>query len=71
MANERARRTEYAVEVYNEKGFVRQIDVFKTQRKAEEFIEKYNEPLSNEEYLNITFIVYNENGYEVGLGAVV
>lgn len=63
-------RTEYAVEVNNEKGFVRQIDVFDTYEQAEDFANKYNEPLEDEEYLNIIFIDYDENGDEIQFGTV-
>ena len=62
--------TEYAVEVNNEKGFVRQIDVFNTYKQACDFADNYKEPLSDEEYLNIIFIDYNENGDEIEFGTV-
>ena len=64
-------KTEYAVELNNEKGFVRQIDVFDTYEQAVEFQENYDEPLNNGEYLNIIFIDYDENGDEIGFGSVV
>ena len=62
--------TEYAVEVNNNKGFVRQIDVFNTYEEAEEFTNDYKEPLNNGEYLNIIYIDYNENDDEIGFGTV-
>lgn len=59
--------TEYAVEVYNNNGFVRQIDVFDTYSKAVEFAENYNEELSADEHLNITYIVYDKNENEIDM----
>ncbi|MEE0929917.1 MAG: hypothetical protein UIM53_02820 [Acutalibacteraceae bacterium] len=70
--------TEYAVEVnkqsidgrYHE--FVRRLsDDFQTYEEAEKFVENYNEPLGENEYLNIIFIDYDENGDEIGFGSVV
>lgn len=62
--------TEYAVEINNDKGFVRQIDVFNTYEEAEEFADNYKEPLNDEEYLNIIFIDYNKSGDEIDFGTV-
>lgn len=62
--------TEYAVEVNNDKGFVRQIDVFNTYEEAEEFTDNYKEPLNDEEYLNIIYIDYDCYGDEIGFGTV-
>lgn len=62
--------TEYAVEINNDKGFVRQIDVFSTYEEAEEFADNYKEPLNDEEYLNIIFIDYNKSGDEIDFGTV-
>lgn len=62
--------TEYAVEINNEKGFVRQIDVFDSYDKACDFADNYNEPLNDDEYLNIIFIDYNENDDEIDFGTV-
>lgn len=62
--------TEYAVEVNNDKGFVKQIDVFTTYEEAEAFADNYKEPLDDGEYLNIIFIDYDENGNEVEFGTV-
>ena len=62
--------TEYAVEVNNTKGFVRQLDVFKTYEEAEEFANNYDTPLAWDEYLNIIFIDYDENDDEIGFGTV-
>lgn len=67
-----AASTEYAVEVNNDKGFVRQIDVFKNYDEAEEFIEtnKNKIQLADDEYLNIIFIDYDKNGNEINFGTV-
>lgn len=63
--------TEYAVEVNNEeKGFVRQLEVFDSYEKACEFCDNCNEPLKEDEYLNIIFIDYDENGDEIQFGTV-
>ena len=62
--------TEYAVEMNNDKGFVKQIDVFDTYEKAKEFAKNYKEPLQDDEYLNIIFIDYDENDDEIGFGTV-
>lgn len=70
MRNNIVAYTEYAVEVNNDKGFVRQIDVFSTYEEAEEFADNYKEPLNDGEYLNIIFIDYNENDDEIGFGTV-
>ena len=59
--------TEYAVEVYDQVGFVRQIDVFDTHEEAEDFIDYCNEPLQEDEYLNITCIDYDKHGNEIGI----
>lgn len=64
--------TEYAVEVNNEKGFVRQLEVFGTYEEAEAFANQFDETeLSETEYLNIIFIDYDEDGDEIGFGSVV
>jgi hypothetical protein len=62
--------TEYAVEVNNKRGFVRQIDVFDTYEEACEFADNCNEPLEDDEYISIIFIDYNENGDEIAFGTV-
>ena len=62
--------TEYAVEVNNDKGFVRQIDVFKSYAEAEKFADQYDEPLNDDQYLNIIFIDYDENDNEIDFGTV-
>lgn len=62
--------TEYAVEINNEKGFARQLDIFQSYEKACEFADNYNEPLADDEYLNIIFIDYNENDDEIEFGTV-
>ena len=64
-------KTEYAVEINNDRGFVRQIDVFDTYEKACEFTDKYDGELTLGEYLNIIFIDYDEYGDEIGFGSVV
>lgn len=63
-------KTEYAVEVNNEKGFVRQIEVFASYEQAEMFADSYKEPLNEDEYLNIIFIDYDKNGNEIEFGTV-
>lgn len=70
MNNKAVFSTEYAVEVNNDKGFVRQIDVFNTYEEAEEFADNYKEPLNDGEYLNIIFIDYDENDNEIDFGTV-
>ena len=62
--------TEYAVEINNDNGFVRQLEVFNSYEKAEEFANNCEEPLRDDEYFNIIFIDYNEDGDEVGFGTV-
>ena len=62
-------KTEYAVEVNHERwGFVRQIEVFATYDDACDFAESYDGELRDEEYLNIIFIDYDENGDEICFG---
>lgn len=63
--------TEYFVEVNNESGFVRQLEVFQTYEEAVKFTDDCNEPLNKNEYLNIIFVDYNENGDEIAFGSVV
>lgn len=70
MQNKTISYTEYAVEINNDKGFVRQIDVFSTYKEAEEFADNYKEPLNNGEYLNIIFIDYDKNDDEIDFGTV-
>lgn len=67
----KAATTEYAVEVNNEHGFVRQIDVFSTYEMAVDFKDKYDELLDDGEYLDIIFIDYDEYGNEIEFGSVV
>lgn len=62
--------TEYAVEINNDKGFVRQIDVFDSYKAAEDFINKFDGHLDSDEYLNIIFIDYDANGNEIEFGTV-
>ena len=64
-------KTEYAVEINNDKGFVRQIDVFETYEEAERFTNNYDGLLLGDDYLNIIFIDYDEDGDEIGFGSVV
>ena len=61
---------EYAVEVYDEKGFNRQLDVFSTQEEAEKYIESCDENLTENEYFNITYIKYDKNDNEIDTGTV-
>ena len=70
MKNQKYVCTEYAVELNNENGFVRQIEVFNSYEDAEKFADTYDEEMSYNEYLNIIFIDYNENGDEIGFGTV-
>lgn len=63
--------TEYAVEVNNENGFVRQIDVFQTIEKAEEYAKSGDIKLEDGQYINIIWIDYNENNDEIGFGSMV
>lgn len=62
--------TEYAVNVNNNKGFVRQIDVLNSYEEAEFFVENYKEPLNDGEYLNIICIAYDCHGNEIGVETV-
>ena len=62
--------TEYAVEINNENGFVRQVDVFKTYEEACHYVDCCNETLAEDEYFNIIFIDYNENDDEIAFGTV-
>lgn len=62
--------TEYAVEVNNDKGFVRQIEVFDSYEKACEFAASCDDVLFEDEYFNIIFIDYDENDNEIGFGTV-
>ena len=70
MKNQTCAYTEYAVELNNDNGFVRQIEVFNSYEAAESYADSYNETLAEDEYLNIIFIDYNENGDEIGFGTV-
>ena len=70
MQNKIVSYTEYAVEINNEEGFVKQIDVFGTYEEAENFVNNYKEPLDDGEYLNIIFIDYDENENEIDFGTV-
>ena len=71
MEQHTERTTEYAVEVNNEKGFVRQIDVFQTIEEAQEFTKHGDIKLEDGEYINIIWIEYDENGDEIGFGSMV
>ena len=62
--------TKYAVEINNDNGFVRQLEVFSSYDEAERFADGYNEPLKQDEYLNIIFIDYNSNDDEIAFGTV-
>ena len=62
--------TEYAVEVNNENGFLRQIDVFQSYEEAVKFSEIGNVKLSDDEYINIIAIEYDENDNEIGFYTV-
>ncbi len=62
--------TEYAVEVNNENGFVFQIDTFRTLEAAESFAKRNKGIVGTNEYLNIIYIDYDENGDEIRFGTV-
>lgn len=63
-------KEEFAVEVNNDNGFVKQIDVFDTLEEANKFVKEYNEPLEEDEFLNIICIEYDENEDEIGFYSV-
>lgn len=63
-------KEEFAVEINNENGFVKQIDVFRTLEEADKFAKEYKEPLEEDEYLNIICIEYNKNEDEIGFYSV-
>lgn len=58
---------EYAVEVNDSNGFVRQLDVFQTYEDAIMFQKECDEPLDDGEYLRALAIKYDEDGNEIGL----
>lgn len=58
---------EYAVEVNDSNGFVRQLDVFQTYEDAIMFQKECDEPLDDGEYLRTLAIKYDEDGNEIGL----
>lgn len=63
--------TEYAVEVHDEKGFNRPLDVFDSYEKAEAFCDSYDKSeLADDEWLSIVFIDYNKDGNEICCGTV-
>ena len=62
--------TEYAVEINNDKGFVRQLEVFNSYEEAEEFVSRCKELLKDDEYINIIFIDYDKNDNEIAFGTV-
>lgn len=63
--------TEYAVEVHDEKGFNRPLDVFGSYEKAQVFCDSYDKSeLADDEWLSIVFIDYNKDGNEICCGTV-
>ena len=62
--------TEYAVEINDEKGFVRQVDIFPSYEAAVDYAECCDDTLEDGEYFNIIFIDYNEYGDEIAFGTV-
>lgn len=70
MPNRNVAYTEYAVEINDNTGFVRQLDVFNSYEDAETFIKHCNESLNDDEYFNIVFIDYNTDGDEIAFGTV-
>lgn len=66
---------EYAVEIYDSRGFNRQIDVYGIKEAAENFVKNADknlkncgEELTDDEYLVITYIEYDENENEIETG---
>lgn len=55
--------TEYALEVYNDKGFVKQIDMFKDSAHAKQFVKSGNTELNDGEYFKINCIVHDMTKY--------
>ena len=63
--------TRYAVEINDDDGFVKQIDVFSTYEEAEKFYMDYDDSqLNDDEYLNIIFIDYDKYDNEINFGTV-
>lgn len=58
-------KLEYALEVYCNGAFVRQIDVYDTYEEATQEKEQYQEPLFPDEYLRILCIAYGKE-QEIG-----
>lgn len=68
-------RTEYAVEIYNEDHFVRQVDIFQEYEEARDYAKSGDIELSEGEYIVVNQIYYDEpNEYgdepEIGLEVV-
>lgn len=57
-------RKEYAVEVWKDYYFIRQVDIFATLEEAKKFIQGV--PVEDGESLNIIIIKYDENDNEIG-----
>lgn len=62
--------SEFAVEVKNESGFVRQLDIFPSCEAAAAFQAVCGEPLLPGEYLDITCIDYDQFGNEISAYSV-
>lgn len=68
-------RREYAVEIRkkldNESTkFLEQVDVFYSVEDAETCKKEYNEPLSNNEFIDIICIEYDANDNEIGFYSI-
>lgn len=61
-------KTEYALEIYDKYGFVKQIDVYGEYEKALDEKNNYKGPLFGGEYLKINYIDYDKDGNEIGFG---
>lgn len=60
--------TEYAVELYDNKGFVRQIEICYEFDTADKQAKKHVKKLNDNEYIRITEITYDEYGNEISFG---
>lgn len=60
-------RTEYTVDINDNNGFVKQLDVFNTYEEAINFKEKCSYPLRGNEYLSIICVDYDEDDNEIGI----
>lgn len=70
MFSDNACYSEFAVEVFNERGFTRQLDAFPSCDVAETFRATCDEPLLPGERLVITCVDYDQYGNEIGAYSV-